>query len=837
MKRYRAALIGLAVVAVLASALYASLPLLVAGIVRHQLASRGFSDIRVQAARPRWDGVQLHGLTFATMAAGWRAQVRLQDVAVRYTPRDLFRGRLQAVHIASATVTLQPGAATQRVSVPPVALALFLPQRWLARLPVTEGSVDQLSVAWANAGGAPYVLNARAHLDSQQITLNGTLAADQVRDAGGSVMGASRSWQVSVNLSNTGRLAVTFNPSASGAPPVLSVTAHLQPTPQGGVAAEGELRADMPGAVLLVGPLLHIEAPPGLQGRVRSQWQVALTAPTTSSWRSLWAQLSLRSKSEIVMQAEQMGRFAEATSVDVTVSATAEHAKLDLRIEKGARLKTRLRPGTLGAAQGAPLPVTVTSPAGAAAALRFEDGRLAFAMERGSTLAVSALRVGGLALGETRIELTDTAVVSRASSGEWDLGKLALAAHSASVHWRGQSIDNDGATLRCEHLIEQAGRWSGTGELTVAGLHTRVADYPVPRGTLRAEFQLDDNALRADARLATTKDALVITSQLRHDLATGSGAAKLRLTPLTFAAGRTLSQLLAPWPYPIDLHGGRCEAEGTVTWKLGAAPRLDINATARVTDLSGQFRKAGFAGLSGTLVLSSRGGWHTVKPLELTMTKLNPGIPLETLRARLDVATPPRHTLPVVNVAAASAQLLGGKARTEPFQWDTSEHTHRIVLVLEDLSLADIVALERQPGLAATGTLSGRLPVEITRGGVALQTGELRAHEPGGHISYVPSGSLKRMAESNQQMRFVLDALSNFHYHTLQVSADSTPKGDVTLHVMLQGANPDWQSGRPVHLNLNVQENIPTLLRSLRLADELGEALGKKLQQRENAQP
>ena len=93
------------------------------------------------------------------------------------------------------------------------------------------------------------------------------------------------------------------------------------------------------------------------------------------------------------------------------------------------------------------------------------------------------------------------------------------------------------------------------------------------------------------------------------------------------------------------------------------------------------------------------------------------------------------------------------------------------------------------------------------------------------------------MAESNQQMRFVLDALSNFHYHTLQVSADSTPKGDVTLHVMLQGANPDWQSGRPVHLNLNVQENIPTLLRSLRLADELGEALGKKLQQRENAQP
>jgi hypothetical protein len=83
----------------------------------------------------------------------------------------------------------------------------------------------------------------------------------------------------------------------------------------------------------------------------------------------------------------------------------------------------------------------------------------------------------------------------------------------------------------------------------------------------------------------------------------------------------------------------------------------------------------------------------------------------------------------------------------------------------------------------------------------------------------------------------VLPVLSNLRYEALNVSADSTPAGDLTLRVELRGNNPGWQSGRPVHLNVTLQENLPMLLRSLRFADELSEKMGDRAQKHYRKNP
>ncbi len=77
----------------------------------------------------------------------------------------------------------------------------------------------------------------------------------------------------------------------------------------------------------------------------------------------------------------------------------------------------------------------------------------------------------------------------------------------------------------------------------------------------------------------------------------------------------------------------------------------------------------------------------------------------------------------------------------------------------------------------------------------------------------------------------MLEALSNLQDETLKVNAESTVKGDLTLRVELKGHNPDWQSGRPVHSNLNLQENLPMLLRSLCVADDATERVQRRLQE------
>ncbi len=47
----------------------------------------------------------------------------------------------------------------------------------------------------------------------------------------------------------------------------------------------------------------------------------------------------------------------------------------------------------------------------------------------------------------------------------------------------------------------------------------------------------------------------------------------------------------------------------------------------------------------------------------------------------------------------------------------------------------------------------------------------------------------------------------------------------------LQGNNPDYESGREINLNINVQQNMLKLLESLRYVDGLNEVLDQRVQQ------
>jgi len=97
-------------------------------------------------------------------------------------------------------------------------------------------------------------------------------------------------------------------------------------------------------------------------------------------------------------------------------------------------------------------------------------------------------------------------------------------------------------------------------------------------------------------------------------------------------------------------------------------------------------------------------------------------------------------------------------------------------------------------------------------------------------IQYGPPAKIAALAESNTSVGMMVKALSNFQYQVLDVKSDYKAGGDLLLQVRLEGKNPDWQRGRPVNLNLNLQENIPALLRSLQLSDEISEQVRKRYQ-------
>jgi len=75
----------------------------------------------------------------------------------------------------------------------------------------------------------------------------------------------------------------------------------------------------------------------------------------------------------------------------------------------------------------------------------------------------------------------------------------------------------------------------------------------------------------------------------------------------------------------------------------------------------------------------------------------------------------------------------------------------------------------------------------------------------------------------------VLQALSNFHYNVLKVGAQYAESGVLQLQAQLEGKNPDQKKSPPINFNLTVQENIPALLKSLRLVSDLEDSVRRRL--------
>jgi hypothetical protein len=121
------------------------------------------------------------------------------------------------------------------------------------------------------------------------------------------------------------------------------------------------------------------------------------------------------------------------------------------------------------------------------------------------------------------------------------------------------------------------------------------------------------------------------------------------------------------------------------------------------------------------------------------------------------------------------------------------------------------------------------LPVSITSGGVTIKDGVLTALPPGGVIRYgsAPESSMV-ISETNTQLHLVAQALNNFHYTLLRVGVDYSESGTLLLTARLEGRNPDLKKIPPVNFNLTVQEHIPALLKSLRLLDDIQDAVERK---------
>jgi hypothetical protein len=400
--------------------------------------------------------------------------------------------------------------------------------------------------------------------------------------------------------------------------------------------------------------------------------------------------------------------------------------------------------------------------------------------------------------------------------------------HGAGLQAQQLKASSSGLQLQAKLAAGALLDWQLKGPLDLSAqlqhgqLHPQRWYWQGPVNASQQQSELN-GTLRNDA-------GLQLKLQAQHNNAQGLNL-QAQLTELFLRSGNPLQGSFTAWPALLELNNGRLNASASLLLASDQhVPTVKLELTGK--GLGGIYDRTALEGLD------ARVGVHVdPKQLQLELTELhlaqaNPGMPLGPLHLsgnyRAALQTPAQGQL---QLRQAEATLMGGTLHLAPGQWNLAAEPLLFPLQVQGLELEQLFILYPTEGLAGTGTLDGRLPLQISNQGVTIEQGHLAAREPGGHLQF-HSEKIRALGRSNPAMQLVTQSLEDFRFTTLSSQVNYDQQGKLALAIRLEGQNPAIEQGRPIHFNINLEEDIPTLLASLQLTDKVSDIIKQRVQQR-----
>ena len=292
------------------------------------------------------------------------------------------------------------------------------------------------------------------------------------------------------------------------------------------------------------------------------------------------------------------------------------------------------------------------------------------------------------------------------------------------------------------------------------------------------------------------------------------------------------SSILKDWKEPYDIVSGTLSASGEYRWwtsnRGSFRDRLDMKLN--VSDAGGFYDGVLFSGLNykDTIDLLP-----VIKSSDFALIKVDDvdiGMPVTEVSAKIRFKATRSGPLPILLINALSLSLLDGKVKGNDLEIDLNNDEHDLVLVVVGLDLSQIVALQQLEGLTATGRLDGYIPVTITENGIKITEGRIVSQNPGGQINYLPAGGTAEMEKAAMGSEFVFRIIEDLNYNTLEIDVNYEESGEMEMQLAIKGKSPKLDTRRPVHFNLNLQQNVLKLLKGLRYAEGLSDEIDRNVQ-------
>jgi hypothetical protein len=351
-------------------------------------------------------------------------------------------------------------------------------------------------------------------------------------------------------------------------------------------------------------------------------------------------------------------------------------------------------------------------------------------------------------------------------------------------------------------------------ELSDARRPARFADL-----ALEGRIAPEGAGLAFDLALSAAGGALELTFAGDASTDASSGQAALEGASLAFEPGGLQPADLVPALKGIvSRAAGTVEARGAIRWG-GSESRGGLDLALR--DLSASTPFGEVEQVNAALHLDGPPGLSSPPGQPLSFRRAALGVHLSDGRAEVQL-----HPDGTLDLQMAEWGFAGGRVRTQG-KLDLGAEEQSLVLEVEGVDLAQLLAIVNLDGLSGSGEIRGRIPIARRGPAIEIRDARLEATEAGGVVRYRPATGAEGLAGSGLEV--LLGALHDLHYERLQLDVNGEALGEVVLVLALHGSNPEFEGGRPVQYNLSVTSRLADLVKTGAAAYKLPEKIQERI--------
>jgi len=310
------------------------------------------------------------------------------------------------------------------------------------------------------------------------------------------------------------------------------------------------------------------------------------------------------------------------------------------------------------------------------------------------------------------------------------------------------------------------------------------------------------------------------------------------IPPIYFLAGNSLEKTFKDWPKLLTIGSGKLLAKGRTKVNLTASNEssnilnnINTNASLSVSGISGIYNETTLNQIHSELDISvNKGKLHVHLP-SLSAVQINHGVLVGSIELSGHYNTSLQALFSgELSLKKAKANLFNGQAWLNP-QTINLNQPFNSKLHLANINLDTLLQQYPSADIQGSGLMNGELPFKVDlqkKPFITIPNGQLSAQAPGGFLKYQPSSA--GLKQTHQSMTLVLDVLEDFHYSLLSSNVTYGADNKIHLKLNLQGKNPAVESGRQVNFNIQLEEDLPALITSMQISNQVSETIKQRIQ-------